>query len=158
MLEKKCKYCAMMIPDEASVCPHCRKGQPMPVRWWQVALLLIFCFVVYTCAASVPTNETYKEKAKEAQKESNRLPLTEKGKKIKNKHPDWSNRICNVIASRQIEIGMTNEQVRVSWGNPYKINTTTSSNGDREQWVYGEIHSDYVYFENGIMTVLQQSK
>jgi hypothetical protein len=26
-MEKKCKYCAMMIPKEASICPHCRKRQ-----------------------------------------------------------------------------------------------------------------------------------
>jgi RNA polymerase subunit RPABC4/transcription elongation factor Spt4 len=25
--EKKCKYCAMMIPKEAKICPHCRKKQ-----------------------------------------------------------------------------------------------------------------------------------
>lgn len=26
---KKCKYCAMMIPKEAKICPHCRKKMPM---------------------------------------------------------------------------------------------------------------------------------
>lgn len=26
--EKKCRYCAMMIPKEARICPHCRKNQP----------------------------------------------------------------------------------------------------------------------------------
>jgi hypothetical protein len=26
-MEKKCKYCAMMIPKEAKICPHCRKKQ-----------------------------------------------------------------------------------------------------------------------------------
>ena len=25
MAEKKCKHCAMMIPKEAKICPHCRK-------------------------------------------------------------------------------------------------------------------------------------
>jgi|WetSurMetagenome_2_1015567.scaffolds.fasta_scaffold00682_12 hypothetical protein len=27
MTEKKCKYCAMIIPKEANICPHCRKKQ-----------------------------------------------------------------------------------------------------------------------------------
>jgi hypothetical protein len=27
MAEKKCRYCARMIPQEAKVCPHCRKRQ-----------------------------------------------------------------------------------------------------------------------------------
>lgn len=29
MIEKKCKHCAMMIPKEAKICPHCRKRQGM---------------------------------------------------------------------------------------------------------------------------------
>jgi len=29
MVEKKCKHCAMMIPKEAKICPHCRKRQGM---------------------------------------------------------------------------------------------------------------------------------
>ena len=28
-MEKKCKYCAMMISKEAKICPHCRKKQGM---------------------------------------------------------------------------------------------------------------------------------
>jgi len=33
-MEKKCKYCAMMIPKDAKICPHCRKtlGMTMPVK------------------------------------------------------------------------------------------------------------------------------
>ena len=27
MAEKKCKYCAMMIPEDAKICPYCRKKQ-----------------------------------------------------------------------------------------------------------------------------------
>jgi hypothetical protein len=27
MHEKKCKYCSMMIPKDAKICPHCRKKQ-----------------------------------------------------------------------------------------------------------------------------------
>jgi hypothetical protein len=27
MEEKKCKFCAMMIPKDAKICPHCRKKQ-----------------------------------------------------------------------------------------------------------------------------------
>jgi hypothetical protein len=30
--EKKCKYCAMMIPYDARICPHCRKKQPSTIK------------------------------------------------------------------------------------------------------------------------------
>jgi hypothetical protein len=41
--EKKCKHCAMMIPDEAKICPHCRKRQGMPVIG---GILVVFIFFV----------------------------------------------------------------------------------------------------------------
>ncbi|MCK9362095.1 MAG: OB-fold putative lipoprotein [Syntrophales bacterium] len=33
-MEKKCRYCAMMIPKDAKICPHCRKkfGWTWPVK------------------------------------------------------------------------------------------------------------------------------
>jgi hypothetical protein len=37
MSEKKCRYCAMMIPKEAKICPHCRKRQGLS---WPVKILL----------------------------------------------------------------------------------------------------------------------
>lgn len=37
MEEKKCKYCAMMIPEEASICPHCRK----PQGWTMAAKIFV---------------------------------------------------------------------------------------------------------------------
>lgn len=38
--EKKCKYCSMMIPKSAKVCPHCRKKQGVSIL--EVICLLIF--------------------------------------------------------------------------------------------------------------------
>ncbi|MGS2778744.1 hypothetical protein ACVBAX_15360 [Robertmurraya sp. GLU-23] len=53
-----------------------------------------------------------------------------------------------------VSIGMTREQVlSSSWGNPQSINTTTSSYGSREQWVYG--NGNYLYFEDGILVTIQ---
>jgi hypothetical protein len=41
MAEKKCKYCAMMIPEEAKVCPHCRKKQGTSIIVWILAIIFI---------------------------------------------------------------------------------------------------------------------
>lgn len=51
-------------------------------------------------------------------------------------------------------IGMSRDEVLASsWGKPQSINTTTTANGTREQWVYGG--RNYLYFRNGILTTIQ---
>lgn len=66
---------------------------------------------------------------------------------------DWEKNFCLLAAMRQIQIGMTDEMCRVSWGTPEDINKTVGSWGVHEQWVYGSGY--YVYFENGILTSWQ---
>jgi hypothetical protein len=70
-------------------------------------------------------------------------------------HPDWDMEICQTIDQKQVSIGMTSEQVRLSWGKPDKINTTTTANIEHEQWVYGR---EYLYVENGILRSMQTSR
>jgi len=40
MADKKCRHCAMFIPKEAKICPHCRKrqGMSLPLK----IILIIF--------------------------------------------------------------------------------------------------------------------
>ncbi len=44
--EKKCKYCASMIPKDAKVCPHCRKRQS--VSFLSVFIFIVFALLVYS--------------------------------------------------------------------------------------------------------------
>ncbi len=54
-------------------------------------------------------------------------------------------------------IGMTAEDVRKStWGEPKNINKTTYTWGTKEQWCYSGYR--YIYFENGIVTAIQERK
>jgi hypothetical protein len=41
------------------------------------------------------------------------------------------------------------------WGKPERVNTTTTKNGEEEQWVY---YSGYLYFYNGKLTAIQKTK
>jgi hypothetical protein len=76
--------------------------------------------------------------------------------KLCSKHPGWEREACETIVKKQIYAGMTAEQVRVSWGKPEHINSTITGNRTSEQWVYRS--GAYVYFDEGIMTSLQQQK
>ncbi|MFJ5790313.1 hypothetical protein ACIP9G_09485 [Lysinibacillus sp. NPDC093197] len=53
-----------------------------------------------------------------------------------------------------VRIGMTQEEVLLSnWGKPLDINKTTNAYGTSEQWVYRDFN--YLYFEDGILTTIQ---
>lgn len=95
------------------------------------------------------------EKAAKERKVAEDSLYTSGGKRIHAKHPDWSPDDCNTIAKGQINIGMTTSQVAAAWGRPYRINRTTGSYGEHEQWVMHEMGNSYVYFEDGICTTIQ---
>jgi len=160
---KKCKHCAMMIPEDAKICPHCRKtlGWTLPAKIGLVVLIL--WAIGYAISGSPDKSGTNQTASSTSPSESRStqpdIPLTQKGQKVKEKHTLWSNDDCNTIAEKKIHIGMTEDQVRVAWGKPYRINTTTGSYGEHAQWVmHDSIHSDYLYFDNGVLTSIQQSK
>jgi hypothetical protein len=56
------------------------------------------------------------------------------------------------IIDGNVNVGMTSEMCRWSWGEPSKINRTTTARGNNEQWVYS---NNYLYFENGVLTTIQ---
>jgi hypothetical protein len=78
--------------------------------------------------------------------------------KICAKHSGWEREACRAISQKKIFVGMTAEQVRTSWGKPYKINSTTFGRSEHEQWVMREYGSDLLYFEDDVLTTIQQSK
>ena len=56
---------------------------------------------------------------------------------------------------KEPKIGMTADEIRQStWGEPKSINKTTYSWGTKEQWCYSGYR--YIYFENGIVTAIQE--
>lgn len=58
------------------------------------------------------------------------------------------------LKAGKIWIGMTDEQCKISIGEPTKINRSVGSWGTHEQWIYSK--SDvYLYFENGKLTSWQ---
>ena len=68
----------------------------------------------------------------------------------------WDAPTIEAIKQRKIKIGMTESQVRLSWGQPERINKSVGVYGAREQWVYGL--GKYVYIQNGKMANIQSSQ
>lgn len=52
-MEKKCKYCAMMIPKEAKICPYCRKKMPIS-RAVGLIIIVVFSFIIILSMSSQP--------------------------------------------------------------------------------------------------------
>lgn len=70
----------------------------------------------------------------------------------------WDAGIWSLIEQRKVQIGMTATQVRMSLGDPEKINTTETGSEYSEQWVYGSLRSGslrFYYFKNGRLTAIQ---
>ena len=66
--------------------------------------------------------------------------------------------VDSAIQEGKIFIGMTADEVILSWGRPTKINASISGRGRSEQWIYrrGKIGDDqYVYVDNGVVTNMQ---
>ena len=62
---------------------------------------------------------------------------------------EWGDEIIDIIKSGRISVGMTENQVRISWGNPSYINTIVTRKGKDEQWVYNSSNPNLVYIKNG---------
>lgn len=68
----------------------------------------------------------------------------------------YGSEIGSKILEEKVWIGMTADMLLESWGKPTSINSTITSQGTREQWVYGL--GQYVYLEGRKVTAIQQSK
>lgn len=87
--------------------------------------------------------------------ELSKLERIEKAAEIKIKNAEIQREKAVAAEKRKqgVHIGMTQEDVVASqWGRPRQVNRTTTINGVREQWIYG---NGYLYFDDGILTAIQ---
>lgn len=161
----------MLIPAKARVCGYCKKRlRTRPV--FMGCLLILGGLLLASLIGELlrrpeppapPQTTEQKEKAAAAEraaaeraKEEEEIFLQSKAGKIWSAHKGWPRGLCRTIADRQIEMGMTREQVRLAWGKPEHANVTQSAHTTHEQWVYG--NGTYVYFVDDKMTTYQETK
>jgi hypothetical protein len=68
----------------------------------------------------------------------------------------WSADVTRFVLERKIQIGMTDAQVRMAWGDPEGIHETVTADSKSEQWTYSGAR--YVYFKNGRLTTIQRPR
>lgn len=91
------------------------------------------------------------KRLKSAKKEQEILDEKERKEEKNEKLDAMNDRTAN---PKEVSIGMTTEEVLTEgWGRPIDINTTVTSNGKLEQWVYKG--NKYLYFEDGVLTSIQ---
>lgn len=68
----------------------------------------------------------------------------------------WTPEIWSAIETWQLFIGMTKEQVIMSWEKPIRIEVTLTETAKQEQWIYDDkIDIVYLCFEDGILTSIK---
>ncbi len=176
----KCRDCGQEVSTAAAFCPKC--GRPIKKKTSPLAIgcLGILGFGLLAAivgqfshpnqSTSTPRIDSFPEKtlspaeiaaAKKEEEKAEATFLRTPAGKIWKKHPGWSREDCATIAAHKVNIGMTSEQVRAAWGRPQRVNADifkdlSGIEHRRDQWVMND--SEYVYFTDGVMTTLQQSK
>ena len=168
---RACPKCGMAVPANAYVCAYCKKRLrtgPLALGCAAVfALFVVLAVVIGNSTSSGPsapapapppaeqapsTNLSSVAAARKKTEDPTWLK-TRAGKLWKKHH--WSPEVCETIAGRQVQIGMSAEQVREAWGRPEHINTTVTGSTKHEQWVWGM--SQYAYFDDGKLVSVQQT-
>jgi hypothetical protein len=68
----------------------------------------------------------------------------------------WPNSIWDAIQHEKVALGMTGQQVRMSWGEPKSISQTITAAGNSQQWVFGS--GAFVYVTHGVVSGIQNEK
>lgn len=105
------------------------------------------------CDDLVMSTTSFGQYSYECRRRKELLEIEKEEAKRKDAIANQPKHIQEEINSNKIKLGMTREQVLLSWGKPNKINRTVGKWGVKEQWCYGD--KTYLYFENGILTSFQ---
>ncbi|HCU89243.1 MAG TPA: hypothetical protein DGR97_04850 [Gammaproteobacteria bacterium] len=71
---------------------------------------------------------------------------------------EWGKSLIKKIVAGELELGMTKKQVRVTVGNPEKINITSSRHGISEQWIYKNHNGENIFYQFEYETLTYISK
>src|SRR5271170_2611488 len=105
---------------------------------------------VAACSSTEPAQPTYSP-----QLTSDTQEMTEKINRIGKEIGDLLEQCNAIFASLYIGMPETSVHNQQPHGRRAVIHTTQTSNGIHEQWVWGDGSGRYVYFDNGVLTAIQ---
>ena len=71
---------------------------------------------------------------------------------------EWGEGICRMLVQKEIALDMTEEMVRLGWGDPSNREMKElTKKGQKTRWVYGQPRKGarYVWFTGGKVTKIQ---
>jgi hypothetical protein len=139
----KCRECQTEVSSEAKQCPKCAAPVNKKQFGCLSAVVAIFIGIFVLAVISSTVDKMHPPPAPLADKSLGEFAAKRQAE------------IKKAISERKIFIGMSDDDVRKSWGKPEKINSTISVGGKHEQWVYSD---QYLYFENGTLTSMQTTR
>jgi hypothetical protein len=114
--------------------------------------LFLFCsIIIYSNFKVANTVDRLKSSNKAEQS-----GLTGVGEKIKWRHPNWPNNICNEVAEGGVSVGMTDSQAHEALGyGGFSVNTYDHGSY-RDQFWHFETGSKYktLYFRDGVLATI----
>lgn len=129
----------------------------------RMVVMIMLWMLLSGCEGVITTDKVVKEKPKAEwrQEMKERNAAIEKLSKdavpkVEN-YPYWPDKVKEAIKNGQFFLGMTVQQVVASFGRlPDDVNSTTGSWGVHDQYIWEEMGgTQYLYFENGILTSWQ---
>lgn len=120
----------------------------------------IFAAIILSIAPGCVSSAKMEAEAAARRERLEREKKEEKLQKLKEREdyvasrPSLHPRIRDAILEESIVTGMTQDDVKTSWGNPKRSNRSVGIWGVHEQWIYHDTF--YLYFENGTLTSWQE--
>lgn len=95
------------------------------------ACAIIIAFVVFAIVAVNQSTTKAEKRVADAQAHTKEV-LHDMGQQAHQQFEANS----RLASQHKVRVGMSDDQCRIAWGEPERVNRTTDANGEHEQWVY----------------------
>ena len=117
---------------------------------------LILALTLTGCANMPPLTSAEAHRRQQQRNEAKESAIEQRKVIFIGSHPELTDEMIALIRDGKIKIGMTEDEVRASWGEGTE-NHSVSESGTSDQWIYhssfvNSVTGTYLYFTNGRLT------
>ncbi len=114
------------------------------------ACAIIIAFVVFAIVAVNQSTTKAEKRVADAQAHTKEV-LHDMGQQAHQQF-EANNRLAS---QHKVRVGMSDDQCRIAWGEPERVNRTTDANGEHEQWVYRS--GNALYLTDSLLETIQKT-